>query len=356
MKMNKLNCDINNMRNRIVWSNDGFALDKDYIWFVPYEINVLCKYNINKKIIDEYYLLNDCMAEEAAVYNTTIWNDRVVAIPARSKNLVVIKNNEKKEYSVDEENLGKEKYRCCVGLKNDIYIFPLGEQYIIKYYSDQIEKIKFSYGAIVSCTVLKNNIYFINSENRLFKTNESFCNIVPLDVTGVIHVCACNAFGEGVLLLTKEGKVFWASADMLETGETSAIVQMNTGDYWGTCLCMEEKIVLFPYYDCTKIWIYDCETKLMDSIDIEMDENFNEEWTYNSFGSPIERNGNIYFMSPKHRAFFEINVKNKKVGRHHIYLKLEKDDSLIMLKNKIDSFLVAHENQYHSIETLIDFI
>lgn len=342
------------MKNTPLWSNDGFDIDNGYMWFVPFEMNILCKYNIFERVIEEYYILEDYECGEGAVYNVAVWGNSTITIPARSKNMCIINSGVKREYKVSKEGQAKEKYSCSVKTKNALYIFPINEQYVIKWYSDQFEKIKFVHGPVISCGLVENEIYFTNTENILYRTDESFDNILAVDVADITDVYNVSIFGNIILLLTLEGKVV-----RLNPGErsiTDEIVRLNKDDYWSNCVYINEKIVLFPYKDCTKIWIYDCDIKTMKFISVEKDEYFNDGWRYNSFGHPTEINGNIYVMSPRHRAFFVINPDEGIIDRHHIFLKIGKEDSLMMLKKKFDLHAVVYENQYHSINTLLDCI
>lgn len=340
------------MNDMPIWSNDGFDVDNNHVWFVPFEINILCKYSMKKRIVEEYFVLDDC--DEGAVYNVKIWNDSIVAIPARSKNLTIFQANKIKGHKVSEKSRLEEKYGRSLIIKGSLYIFPISEPFVIKCSTDKLEKINFSYGFVTSCGLIGDEIYFTNHKNTLFKTDENFENTMRLGISGTEDICCVSGFQDTLFVLTPEGEAW--SLNVRDFTAVNKIARLEEDDYWSDCIYLNEELFLFPYKDCSKIWIYNFVSKEMKYLALNRDEYFNDLWQYNSFGHPVEKDGKIYVMSPKHRAFFIIDPCEKIADRCHIFLKIGEDERLMMLKKKLKILPAVHENQFQTLGTLLDCI
>ena len=343
------------MKKISLWTNNGVEVEENHVWFVPFELNILCKYNVEQENIEEYFILEDWECDKAAVYNTAIWEDSVVTIPGRGRSLCIIKGDGKEEIHVVSKKEDKsEKFFCTVKTKKALYILPLEEKYVIKYSSGKIEKIPFFHGSVISACCHDKDIYFITNQNTLFKANEDFTEITEVEMEGIESVCYVNVFGDRMVLLTSAGKMM--NLDLNYKDNINELACLDEDDYWASCCCIGNKIIMFPYKDFSKIWRYDCDYETVDFICIKKDEYFYEEWSFNAFGQPVEDGENIYVMSPKHRTLFVLDYEGELKGRYRITLSMKEKDMLTLLDKKMAKVLAVEENQFHSLNTLIEYL
>lgn len=111
--------------NDLVWAHGGFTIKKTSIWFVPYNCNFLCEFDMKKKTINTVELLPYVSNCADLCLNTLNYKKYIVTVPSYS-NSVCIYNTEKGtlQECILKQGLKSAKF-FCYAIYNSYIFFSL---------------------------------------------------------------------------------------------------------------------------------------------------------------------------------------------------------------------------------------
>lgn len=339
------------MMDNLLYTQYGFEIYKNKIWFVPFSVNMLCGYSLDNCKIDFKELLLDESVERALSYNTVELDGRLLSIPARGTNLYALNESfQLSQYSVGESST-KEKYAPTCKINSSIIIFPIEALDILIIQGDEISRIQWNQGVVLSCTACKNKAYFTNGTSNIYSITESGC-ISNIRITNMDKICGVQFWKELTIAVSSDGGVY-----LIDLNKGKCMRQLliaNKGDYFISSVIHNDKLYLFPNNDYTTIYIYDFFADSVAHLSISKDENINEKWLYNSFGVPKVYDSKIYVMSPKHNALLVID--NDNVEKKIISLEVSYEEKTKLMKSKLKKKYIVSENDIFSLDVFIDIL
>ncbi len=302
---------------------------------------MICRYNMKRKAVDKYYILDSVSCRSGMAYNVICWKDFVIEIPAQDNIIRAIrKNGEIIELYADIFEDDMERFYCVEQLDSALIVFPLEKEYILKINEEKVEKIPCGIKRIISTSKYKKDILLVNNSNNIWRYSINSNEINVFLKFDNKEICWCTSKGENVFFSTKDGKVYYWSEGVVK--EIIINKKLLEGDYFSSGIILDTIVFLFPYKNTNTIYQIDLESNHISFIIIEIDNKFNLNWKYNSFSDPVLIGRKIYFMSPKHRALFVFDTVKKSIERHHVFLKLDIKDI-----KKIGSQISTIEKMYN---------
>lgn len=339
------------MKSRNVWSNDGIEIYDNEVWFVPFETNVLCSYSLSERKVNRIFTLNEWEVSSGISYNTIEFEENIISIPGRGEGIYFV-DKDKKINIYDKIGDGiEEKYDCAVKFNSSVYIFPLGEQEILKVSMDKMEKIEWNGGGVSSAVVYNDNIYFTNVTNSVFKIDKDD-KIKRCIISGIDEVNNICFWKNSAIVLSKDGQV--SLVDLEENKVIKQPLSIGEGDFFSSSVVLNDRLYLFPYKDSTTIWIYDLENQKIHHIKIEKGDKYNEEWEYNAFGHSTVYENKIYVMSPSNNALIVIN--QDEIETIYIDLKPNEEEQFEYMRKAFEHGILVEENDFSSLKTMIKYM
>lgn len=328
------------MTDRALFSNCGFEIFDNKIWFVPFFLNMLCGYSIDDNKIVFAMTLSDVNVDVGLSYNTIEIDGKLLSIPARGNDIYILdKNSRLNRYSVEDLST-KEKYSESCKLNSSIIVFPIEALDILIINGDEIKKVGWNKGAVLSCIVRNSKVYFTNGTNNIYTITESG-GISCIKITDLDNICNIQFWNNYTVAVSSDGGVYLID---LNKGKCERqILRAKKDDYFTSTILFNDKLFLFPNKDYTTIWIYDLLSDSVSYLSVEEDENINEKWIYNSFGEPKVHDSKIFVMSPKHNALLIID--NDTIYKKTIMLEAPYEEKVKLMKYRLNnkSFMIEDD-------------
>ena len=312
----------------LLWGLGNMAWNRDMLWMVPYEQNLLCGYNVKTDSLEECYAWDKNSCRIGASNVVACWRDCIVQIPNWDCYIHLLSDDGKTcDYLIEDNVNGKEeKFGCVQQVENVLYMFPVVRKYILKWSSAGMEKIDCEVSGFSSCTKCGTDIYLTNETNTIWKFDtktEKMTELVKMEEQLAVHWCGCF---EGIIYFAAvKGEIYTWNEDGVQKYDTLPF-ELNE-DYVYQGIKTATHFFFFLRNDASAIYVKDLQSNQYSRLLLEKDQKYNEKWTYNAFGVPLEKNGEIYIMSAKHRAIFVISANGKSVTRKHIMFNTNKFSS-----------------------------
>ena len=266
-----------------------FLLDKSYVWFVPEEAPILCRYDLDKRLIDFLKEIPQC----EGTYSTIVkYKEKLVLIPF-SANKVAIFSVEKLDFLMI--NLPETDFKFRDNMKfmdgfvvgTSVVFIPAGFPFFLKIDMDTLEIKKSSNWclqyedyinetdgcvAIVSGIWDQENILYVGI-NKQTSNDKSCLGVVQLDSLEIQFKKVpyiktwyrnVNLIGEKLYICSADGDIVIMDKDGEYAEKISACTLKNIEDVEGVYIaCTYYHNYLYYYKVNGGVWEFDLKTQVM---------------------------------------------------------------------------------------------
>ena len=337
-----------------LWTNWNIDAEDNRIWFVPFEGHILCGYNLINEKIDKI-IFQKFEQNEMASFFLKIWNEKIVIAPFRDNALRVIDRNEEKHYIMEDAS-AVERYNCAEVCNGDLYLFPRDEKNIIRLYGDCIEFIPSKDNGFVSLISYQDKIWGINRSNKIFMFDPESREMQSFTVKNLdefVSIIWIGIFDKGCVLTTTNGYVLFA--ERFDFENTHILGKAPNDDFFRTGIVADDRLILFPFDDATKVYYYDYQKKEIRYNKIS--DNYSYKWAHDAFGVPIHHLGNIFVMSPKHEALLKLDAFGNLLKKYFISINPEDLSVLeIMDEDVKNNELLFEKRGFWSLDSYVEYL
>lgn len=320
------------MKSNYVWMNWRFTVQDGVLWFVPYWINVLCKFDLSTGKMEKIIKIPFDEIEYAGVYGIRKYEEYIICVPGY-ENSIFLYNTQSEDMSViplrKEDGIYENFFDCSRWQKN-FYFFPRDYNYLVKM---NLENKAVTYISLKkfgkmfnSCVQMGNKVYLVNKSEYLtiFDMEEEFFERV--EVCDNEQLNTIERFHEHELIMSSLNGMIYTYD--LQCGEIKKVDAVRGTAYSGIIMAAD-KLYLFPQADIDKIVILDMENYAVTEIQLQAKRNKNRQYDYRYgvFSQPVIENSIIYVMNASNECLHVINTLTGEVSDVYIELK-EMDEEL----------------------------
>ena len=332
MKIEVIRMENEEQKKDYVWTNGGFAVDGNDIWFVPYWENVLCKYSMDTRRMEKMVCFPEMSVTVAGSFNVKKNGEYIIVVPAFEKNLYIYnqKENLMKKFELKKRKYVAEKFNHCVSWGKNVYLFPIAYGRILKIdlkneLISEIEIPKFKDSAFVDCTSVKNKVYLVDMTNSIFIFDMENETIKTYNLGGeerkyrTIAAIADDEFG----LSDMTGKIY--IINIKEKREN----QYNFDDVsiFDNSVCVGDEWFLFPFEDDRPVIKFNTTCFKVEKIYFNEKKHF-KQWYANAFSKTVVYNKKIYVMNTYQRCLYVLDEEGNQI--EHFFIEMgEMDDDIL---------------------------
>ena len=271
---------------------NGFDIDNEILWFVPYSDRLLCGYSIREKKIVCVKIIPEEIENPALIRNVLISENRVYLVPSIINHIYVydIKKNKFESILIEINNNQMNFYAAHI-YKDNLFVFPAKNIFVLKInlknYS--VDKIK----------ILDENV-----ENKEQDSYFAFSN--------------CRKFNN-IILLKKTTKCI-CIFDMETMSFEYREIEESEGYYGTVTSISDDEIALTDNYGNITVYdlINDNKEKIINNV-----QDFNSKEVNSSlpcFSTVIYRNTTLYMFPATGNMILEMDIR-KKIIRKSMWVK-----------------------------------
>lgn len=306
-----------------------FLADGEYLWFVPEEAGILCRYHLKREMIDYMRIVPGEAAHGRAYASIAKYKDKIVLVPYFSREVAVFDVTSEDFIKIrlsqaEKEFTNREKFDYSVMKGKYLYMFPGKQPYVVKMDLDSLEIFQ------------SENIYALC--NRFFETTMTSGGVSTLVWDGDNSVFV----GIGILC-GKEEHIGLAKINLetlqIDIRKVSCIKSWIKGLVWN-----EDR--LYVYSAEGRITILDDELNSVQSIldselcDYDLPYQLNIRFCCMSKGS-------LYFIRGDSLKMVIVDI----VNHNKVYKKRIIDDEIILAgQSQRGIILQTHQAGYFYIE------
>lgn len=300
-------------RKDLAWTIGGFAIDGDYVWFVPYMLNVLCKYNMKTNYMEETLFIPKPTCGFAGFYNVIKTKESVIMIPAFEKNIYMYHIEEKKMEKVEipNEKCTCEKFQYATIYNDELFLFPVSYSCVLKvslvtYVVEKISMDNENANMFNAAIGLDDRVFLVNMSNKLymFDLKEqkgdvyfAFDEKIKLRTVNVLQ-------GNKLLLADTYGNVYTFEMESKHV----EIVWEGTGQQYGSCLCVNNTTLLVELVEKDYLEIGNVITKEKEQIKLKNVMHY-EKWPHAVFSKAIICGSKAYLFSTQYRTLLQYDFE-----------------------------------------------
>ena len=325
----------------MAWTHGGFAIDGDYIWFVPYMLNVLCRYNISSNCMEEVIVIPEINLSSAGFLNVVKINNFVILIPAFEKKVCVyhIEDNKIEMLEIPGEKCNYEKFQHVAVWRNKLFLFPIGYSCIIKIYLDtfKIDRLHMDEeicNMFVSAVVKGQNVYLINKSDKLYVFDMSKELLsVHCSFDRQVEIRTIDNMHDNMLVLSDtKGSVYSYDLDK----DYLKKIWEGEGIQYKSCVCVREHILLVPLLEKEYLEVGNFITK--EKMQIKLNNRlFYQKWPHAVFSTPILNKSKVYLFSTQYRTLLQYDFKkNTLVEMVLRYGEMQLEEMRKLVKNSMN--------------------
>lgn len=299
-------------KKNYIWTCGGFTVDGADVWFVPYWENVLCRYNLITREIEDIITFPNASILIAASYNVKRSGERIIVIPAFERGVYIYdkKKKQMENIVINDEECPLEKYRHCIVHNDRVYMFPIGEKYVISIDLEGygINKIKIPVGErgmYVDYIQIENKVYLVNLTERITVfdlENEEFSIYSAENINMGEKYRTINSIENNRLFLTSaEGNI---SIYNIQTQEIEKKIYSG-GKHIDYSLRIDDKIYLFPHDNREPIIRWECNNWHFSEIMFSSKDH--EDDYINAFSEPELVGDYIYIMDTHEECMYMLD-------------------------------------------------
>lgn len=343
------------MKQNFAWTIGKFEIDGDFLWFVPHWLNVLCKYNLLTRKIEQVISFPKTTIFHRGFFNVKKIKDYILVVPSWEENIYLyhILSGKMKKFKLREKIYTNEKLYLCGVFSEKVFLFPIEYDYIVKLdvVNELLEEIPCSPQMFISSIQKEEKIYLVNMTNELFVFD------MKTEKLKVEWSCDCNkefrtiidSNFNTVILIDMIGNILFFDID-----KKKIIKQIRFNHLVYSGICMESKVFLFPekWKNPFVLNLSNYQIKELEFVK----ENFSES-SLTIFSEAIMIEKKIYIMHTTKQCLFIIDSESEKF--EEVYIKIgelnELLDELLDVQAKKEP-LLEETGHYVSFEYLMNKI
>lgn len=306
--------DIN---KNVAWTQGGFSIDDNCVWFVPYMLNVLCKYNFSSNRMEKVIYIPEISVLSAGYYNVIKIQSFVVMIPGFENNVCVFDTtkNIMKIITIPAEKCVRQKFQYASIWEGQLFLFPVSYSSILRVSLNdfKVERIAVTNGTcngFVSATIANKKVYLVNETNKLYVFDmEEECISEQVTFNNHVNLKTVSVMDEQLLILTDtQGNVYTYNllTNLLNT------IWEESGMLYDSCVCYGEKILLIPLLEKDYFEVGSVTTKKKTKIELSNVSYF-ENWPHAVFSKPLKKGSKVYFFSTQYKTLLQYDFETSEL-------------------------------------------
>jgi hypothetical protein len=319
--------------NELIFTYGGFFVEKNYLWFVPYDYDFICKYNLEEKKIEEIRFLEESTFIDSTT-NTVKFQDYIITVPADSDMLHAYeeKSGTVSDYKL-QYNISHRKYLCTANYQGNLYLFPLGNDHIIKINGEKgidISYIKSPEKEFISSAQIENNVYLVANSNKLYcydlLTNKLLSVTVDTQKISCVavrnknEICFADADGNVYLYYISDGVI---ERTEIKVEQCSSIAYVNN------------RLFAFPMSNPDGFYIIDGAFHSVKFVDVcGLHKNSQNNSIMQAFSQNCIVDDQIYVMNVHRECLFKIDSVTEEVTVYDIDLNSLSEECMEMVREK----------------------
>lgn len=295
----------------IIWNCGIINIVDDGFWFVPYEQNLLCRYSIEKNLIDDIFVLNMSPFQVGSFDNVYQINNKVFMLPAFEKYLHIFDMNQRDIQLVNIPEYTGFGGKFLLGHQYGewLYLFPFSFDKIIKVnintlkVEEVLTKDEVRCNSFFNMAVKDNKAYFVNKENRIylfdFKSDELSVLYQFEDISGLKTISIWN---DKLIVTGEKGRTL--VYDLNEKKET--IFAEYGIEFIGSC-CVDSYMFLLPLFEQDFFLRINLEDRSLQKIELGKKENYQRKPHHSVFSRACVYRDCLYFFNTQYRTLIKYN-------------------------------------------------
>lgn len=300
----------------LIWTCGIFNIVDDEFWFVPYEQNLLCRFNIEKNVVVDRVILDLNPFQVESFDNVYQTSDKVFMLPAFEKYLHVFDMNQRNTQLVNmpEYTGAGEKFLLGHQYGEWLYLFPSFLDKIIKINVNTLKTEEIltkgdgGCNAFYNMAVKGNKAYLVNKENKIylfdFGTEElsvvcQFANISELRTVSI--------WNEKLIVTGEKGKTF-----VYDLTEKKGSLFVEYGIEFIGAYCVDSSFFLIPLLEKDFFLRVNLEDWSLQKIELCKKDTY-KEWPHHVFSRASVYREFLYFFSTQYRTLIKYNYLTGKL-------------------------------------------
>lgn len=290
-----------------IWAHEGFCVENNTVWFVPFCGGFLCEYNLARSELISVNVLCDDICKIDRYINTIKLKNKVFTVPSYTDFVCVYDVKNEKTYKYELIDRGVGNHYVAIGNEEEALVFPFNSSSMIRIHisSDipQFEEIKVDINGFVSGIKYNDSIYLIKKDSGIYQYIDG--NIMRIScVDGDTKFIDMAEMGcdKKLLLLDESGSFYIFAPD------DNKIVKLSvTNNTYYSMTLRGEFIYAFPKKTGDYFDKYEIKTMtLIERYEVNSREK-NDEWAWDAYSKVQLHNDKIYVMNIMHQCLMEIN-------------------------------------------------
>lgn len=336
----------------LIFAHGGFLIEKKYLWFVPYEYDFVCKYNLEDEKIEKIKLLGEPEAIDTAL-NIVRFQDELITIPSRSKVLHIYDdvNGAIKNYEL-EENISSSSYLCTANYNGYLYLFPFGKDHIVKLKTTpniDVSYIATPENGFVMSAQIENRMYLVANSNKIY------CYDLKLDklssVVVPVHKISCIAAKNKneLTLVDTDGNIYLYYLDKHMLNRVDVKVE-----HCNSVAYVNNKLFAFPMLNPNGFYIIDIDAACLKFVNVcNLHEKFSK--TFHAFSQTYTVGNQIYVMNLHMECLLGIDACTEKIVVYDIDLNTLSAEEKSQLRECEEKrmFIIERKTGYRTLDNFI---
>lgn len=313
------------MSKNYVWTNLGFIVEDDNLWFVPFWMNVLCEVNLSTMQIGKVKAFPHMFTEAGGIYNVRKYQEYIINVTAVDdvNYLYDIPADNMLAIPLKEDAYACEKFFNCTFWNNHAYFLPRDYNSILKLNMEDKTVTDISISEVgkmfLSCVQIEQNVYLVNQSESLIVFDMEEENFERIQISGSGELNTIVLVQEHELLMSNTNGVLYIYN--LQNG-TMTEIDIVKGTLFTGIAVVEDKLYLFPMYDEDNFTILNLKT--LDTRKIHLQRKLEEAGYYDArygvFSQPVVANDKVYVMNASHQCLYIIDTVTDEVC--DVYIEL----------------------------------
>ncbi len=309
----------------IIWSCGIINIVDDGFWFVPYEQNLLCRFSIEKNLVDDIFELDMNPFQVESFDNVYQINNKVFMIPAFEKYMHVFDMNQRNIQLVNIPEYTGAGGKFLLGHQYEewLYLFPSFFDKIIKVNVSTLEmeevltKSEDWHNEFVNMVVKDNKAYLVNKENKIylfdFESEELSVVYQFKDISGLRTVSIWN---DKLIVTGEKGKTF--VYDLIEKKET---LFAEYGIEFIGSYCVDSFLFLVPILEKDFFLRVNLEDRCLQKIKLCRKDRYQQRPHHPAFSRPCVYRDCLYFFNTQYRTLIKYNYLTEKLEENCIMIE-----------------------------------
>jgi len=345
-----------------IWTSGAFNVEDDEIWFVPYEYNLLCKYNIKTKKVEEILTLDFSTVQVESFNNIYRYHKQIFLIPAFEKFLLIYDIEKKSFDRIDffgNTNVIS-MFNQCFQYGEWLYLFPTNydafarinmNTYVLQEFPIKDNKCKMFY----SFAYMNDKVYLVNMSDLLYvfdlKTNQLEVEYKSNEIQALRTVTVVN---DSLYITGKDGKVL-----LYDTLKKKGRKDGEYGIEFKSVHYEDSRLILVPLVEKEYFIEVNIDNGRNRRINFSNKMNY-KRWPHSSCSKGTVYKNKLFFFNTQFRTMVEYDIASGELIENSLYLNEEsvsQEKMISMFLNQIRNRGNIREGvgTYATLENYLEF-